>query len=132
MKRVLHEHTIYFNGFLSYLVQYFCSFGLAIFFLMIYNHDYLTDISSRSSHPEVFLGKVVLKICSKVTGEHQCRSAISIKLLCMGVLLSIYYIFSEHLFLKTLLGGCFCSLYETQRIFKLLMEQKRRQVRDLM
>ena len=35
---------------------------------------------SRSSHPEVFLEKGVLKICSKFTGEHPCRSAISIKL----------------------------------------------------
>ena len=34
----------------------------------------------RSSRPEKFLGKVVLKICSKFTGEHPCRSAISIKL----------------------------------------------------
>ena len=35
----------------------------------------------RSSHPEVFPGKVVLKIYSKFTGEYPCRSAISIKLL---------------------------------------------------
>ena len=35
----------------------------------------------RSSHPEVFLRKGVLKICSKFTGEHPCRSVISIKLL---------------------------------------------------
>ena len=34
----------------------------------------------RSSHPEVFPGKKVLKICSKFTGEHSSRSAISIKL----------------------------------------------------
>ena len=34
----------------------------------------------RSSHPEVFLGKGVLKICSKFTGEHPYRSVISIKL----------------------------------------------------
>ena len=34
----------------------------------------------RSSHPEVFPGKGVLKICSKFTGEHSCRSAIAIKL----------------------------------------------------
>ena len=35
----------------------------------------------RQNHPtEVFLEKGVLKICSKFTGEHQCRSAISIKL----------------------------------------------------
>ena len=51
--------------------------------------------SFRSSHPELFLGKGVLKICSKFTGEHSCRYAISIKLLTtllkshldMGVLL---------------------------------------------
>ena len=36
----------------------------------------------RSSRPEVFLGKGALKICSKFTGEHSCRNAISIKLLC--------------------------------------------------
>ena len=34
----------------------------------------------RRSHPEVFLGKGILKIWSKFTGEHPCRSAISIKL----------------------------------------------------
>ena len=56
--------------------------------------DYFLPCPSkfRSSHPEVFRGKDVLKICSKFTGEHPCRSAISIKLLCnlyfsMGVLL---------------------------------------------
>ena len=37
--------------------------------------------SFRSSHPEVFLRKGVLKICSKFTGENPCRSSISIKLL---------------------------------------------------
>ena len=36
----------------------------------------------RSTRPEVFLGKGVLKICSKFTGEHPCRSAISTKFLC--------------------------------------------------
>ena len=35
---------------------------------------------ARSSHPGVFLGKGVLKICSKFTGEHPCRKVISIKL----------------------------------------------------
>ena len=34
----------------------------------------------RSNHPEVFLGKGVLKICSKFTGEHWCRNGVSIKL----------------------------------------------------
>ena len=36
----------------------------------------------RSSHPEVFLGKGVPKICTKLTGEHPSRTVISIKLLC--------------------------------------------------
>ena len=37
-------------------------------------------LNNRSSHPEVFLGKNVLKICSKFSGEHPHRSVISIKL----------------------------------------------------
>ena len=36
----------------------------------------------RSSRPQVFLVKVVLKICSIFTGEHPLQSVISIKLLC--------------------------------------------------
>ena len=42
----------------------------------------LSNTLYRSSHPEVFLVKGVLKICSKFTGEHPCQSVISIKLLC--------------------------------------------------
>ena len=37
-------------------------------------------ITFRSNTPDVFLGKCVLKICNKYTGEHPCRSVISIKL----------------------------------------------------
>ena len=37
-------------------------------------------IKDRSSPPEVFLQKGILKICIKFTGEHPCRSVISIKL----------------------------------------------------
>ena len=48
----------------------------------------------------MFLGKVVLKICSKFTGEYPFRSVISVKL---------HGIFSKHLFLRTILGGCFCE-----------------------
>ena len=70
------------------------------------------------SHPEVFLGKVVLKICSNFTGEHQCRRAILINLLCHfseivlrhGCSLVICCIFSENLFLRTPLDGCFCIM----------------------
>ena len=36
-------------------------------------------MTDRNSPPDVFLGKSVLKICSKITGEHPCRSVISIK-----------------------------------------------------
>ena len=64
----------------------------------------------RSSQPEVFLGKVVQKICSKFTGEHPCRSCFATLLklhFSMGVLLEICCIFSEHLFLRTPLRGCF-------------------------
>ena len=35
---------------------------------------------TRSSPPEVFLVKYILKICSKFTGERPCGSAISVKL----------------------------------------------------
>ena len=35
-------------------------------------------ISPRSSHPEMFLRKGVLKIRSKFTGDHPCRNVISI------------------------------------------------------
>ena len=43
-------------------------------------HKDLSKTSDRNSQSEVFLGKAVLEICSKFTGVHPCRSAISIKL----------------------------------------------------
>ena len=69
----------------------------------------------RSSHPEMFLVKRVLKICSKFTGEHSCQSVISMMLQsnftetillhgCSPV--NLLHI-SEHFFLGTSLGGCF-------------------------
>ena len=36
----------------------------------------------QKQRPEVFIGKGVLKICSKFTGEHPFQSVISIQLLC--------------------------------------------------
>ena len=39
-----------------------------------------SDVTCRSSRPEVFLENNVLKICSKFSGEHPCQSAISVKL----------------------------------------------------
>ena len=44
------------------------------------SHQFI-DTLDKSSHPEVFLRKGALKIYSKFTGEHLCRSVISIKLL---------------------------------------------------
>ena len=43
--------------------------------------NFFVFVHSRSSPPDVFLGKGVPKICSKFTGEHLCRSVISVKLL---------------------------------------------------
>ena len=69
----------------------------------------------RSSPPEVFLGKGVLKICSKFTGEHPCRSVISIKLLCNFIKIALRHGCSPvnllHIFrttfLRTPLEVCF-------------------------
>ena len=44
-----------------------------------------------SSHSEVLLKKAVLKICRKFTGEHPCRSIISIKLYCNFVEIAIWH-----------------------------------------
>ena len=68
------------------------------------------------SSPEVFLGKGVLKICRKFTGEHPCQSAISIKLqskffqitLQQGnSSVNVLYIFRTP-FYRTPLDDCFC------------------------
>ena len=54
---------------------------------------------SRSSHSEVFLEKGGLKICSKLTGEHPCRSAISIKLqINFGQVEGLYHTFYRHIY----------------------------------
>ena len=37
-------------------------------------------VQIRNSPPKVFLRKGVLKLCSKFTGEHPCRSVISIEI----------------------------------------------------
>ena len=66
-------------------------------------------MTARNNHPEVFVGKGVLKICSKFTGEHPCRSAMSIKL--QSKLIEI-----------TLGHGC--SPKNLQHIFKTLFLKK--------
>ena len=47
--------------------------------------------NQRSSPSEVFLGKSVLKICSKFTREHPCRRAISVKLLCNFIEITLWH-----------------------------------------
>ena len=49
-------------------------------FLQVISAWIVMSCPYRSSHPDMFLRKGVLKICSKLTGEHPCRSVISIKL----------------------------------------------------
>ena len=70
---------------------------LLIYRCLFYWYNLFWPISG-SSHPEVFWEKGILKICSKFTGEHPCRSVISIKL-------------QSNLSLRTPLGDCFwmCS-----------------------
>ena len=66
-----------FFSFWKYFLQW--SPGCAVFCLLLlfaqYNHE-----KYRSSHPEVFLGKGILKIYTKFTGGHPCCSAILIQL----------------------------------------------------
>ena len=78
----------------------------------------------RSRRREVFSGRGVLKIWSKFTGEYPYQSEISIKLQssfieitpqrgcsAVNLLHILSYIFSEHLFMKTPLDGCFCRFH---------------------
>ena len=45
----------------------------------------------RSSFPEVFLWKGILKMCNKFTTEHLCQSVISIKLLCNFIEIALWH-----------------------------------------
>ena len=90
--RIWQTSSICFSLFCVYLSIYYLSVYVSIYlsiyiflYLSIYNlitlNKFLdtSDLVFRSSHPEVFLRKVGLKICNKFTEEHPCRSAISIK-----------------------------------------------------
>ena len=61
------------------------AFSLTIFYSCIVNikikiSHLIKFVEFRSSRREVFLKKGVLKICSKSTGEHPCRSEIFIEI----------------------------------------------------
>ena len=87
--------------------------------MLVSTGNSLTSLTKiRSSHPEVFLVKGVLNICSKFTGEHTCQNVISIKLLCYFIEITLRHEFSpgnllhfsKHLFLRTPLDGCFWKM----------------------
>ena len=61
-----------------------------------YKHDnhwktdrYVTQLTGAAVH--VFLGKGVLKIYSRFAGEHPCLSVISLKLICIALLLYLHH-----------------------------------------
>ena len=80
--------------------------------------------NNRSGLPEVFLGKAVLKICSKFAREHPCRSVILTKFQGNLIEITLWYgrfpvNLSEKLFLRTSLEGCFCNnILLFSKIFK--------------
>ena len=97
------------------------------------SQDELLTFSSkekiRSSHLEVFLGKVVPKIYIKFTGEHPCYSAISITLQCNFIEIALWYGCSPvnlmHIFrtpfLKNTSGGLLLKDYPiNQRLIQMM------------
>ena len=54
----------------------------------------------RNSPVQVFSGKGVLKIGSKFTGEHPCRSVVSIKILCITLRQLCFPVNLLHIFRK--------------------------------
>ena len=91
----------------------------------------------RNSRPKVFLGKSVLNICSKFTGEHPCRNVISIKSLCNFIeaairhecypvnLLHIFtWSFSKNTFGRLLLNVCKYSTYFWIKVLCYLQREK--------
>ena len=63
----------------------------------------------------MFLGKGVLKICSKFTGEHPCRSAVSIYLQCSVIEIALWHGCSpvnlQHIFRTTFPKNTLGGLY---------------------
>ena len=67
-----------------------------LFYTKVVNYGILRSVKTyKSSHAEVFLGKGVLKISRKFTGEHSCRSVISMMLLCNFIEITSAWVFSR-------------------------------------
>ena len=114
-----------------------------IFLALFQVTDIISSFNSRSSRPEVFLRKGVLKICSKFTGEHPCRSVISTKLLSSFIKITLQhgcspvnllYIFRSPLPKNTsgglLLGGEICSLLTSNRMLHMNVQSYNKEVRS--
>ena len=79
----------------------------------------------RSSPPDVFIGKSVLKIFRKFTGEHLCQNALSIKLFCNFIEIALghrcFPVYLLHIFRtpfpKNTSGGLLLSVSRTKNIF---------------
>ena len=77
---------------------------------------------SRSSHPKMFLGRGVLEICGKFTGDHPCRSVISMNLQSNFIEITLRHVRSPvsllHIFrapfLKRTSGWLICISYGKQ------------------
>ena len=67
--------------------------------------------ADRSSPPEVLLEKSVLKVCSKFTEEHPCRSVILIKLLCHFIEICSKFT-EEHPCQSVILIKLLCNVFE--------------------
>ena len=81
----------------------------------------LCQVFFRSIRPEAFLGKGVLKICSKFTGEHPCRSVIATATLLksnfgMGVPVNLQHIFRGSFPRNT--SGWLLLVFEDKAFFK--------------
>ena len=68
------------QGSQQFCISVFPEFSLNFCFQVLGSVSSNEKSMYRSSSPDVFLGKEVLNICSKFTGENPCRSVISIKL----------------------------------------------------
>ena len=85
------------TSFSSFFVSFFC----VMWIYSLHQNTWIPGrMSLRSSCPEVFLRNGVLKINSKFTGEHPCRSAVRLGDSAVNLL---------HIF-RTPLDGCFWSL----------------------
>ena len=70
-----NETPKFWGGIFFCLIKFSQSLLEFVYIICIYfqNIRYETKVN-RSSRPELFIGKVVLKTCGKVTGEQTCQS----------------------------------------------------------